>query len=163
MERFTISLDDRLARQFDTWRVAHLYENRSEAVRDLLRAEIGRGRLKGARSGQCVACLSYVFDHHERDLAERLTHLQHEHHELTMSTMHVHLDHEHCLETVFLRGSTSMVGAFADQVMAERGVHHGNINVISVDLHEPHAKKRAAAKKSRARRAEVHVHFKPSA
>jgi CopG family nickel-responsive transcriptional regulator len=110
-----------------------------------------------------VACLSYVFNHHERDLAERLTHLQHEHHQLTMSTMHVHLDHEHCLETVLLRGPAAAVGAFADHVMAERGVHHGNINVISVDLHEPHAKRRALAKKTETRRGALHDHFKPSA
>lgn len=163
MERFTISLDDRLARQFDAWRARHRYANRSEAVRDLLRGEIGRGRLKESAAGSCVACLSYVYNHHERDLAERLTHLQHEHHELTMSTMHVHLDHEHCLETVFLRGSIAAVGAFADRVMAERGVHHGHVNVISVDRHEPHARKRTVAKKSGPRRGGAHLHLKPSA
>jgi hypothetical protein len=47
--------------------------------------------------------------------------------------------------------------------MAERGVHHGNINVISVDLHEPHAKRRALAKKTETRRGALHDHFKPSA
>jgi CopG family nickel-responsive transcriptional regulator len=163
MERFTISLDDRLASQFDAWRTARSYANRSEAVRDLLRSVIGRGRSSKGSAGQCVACLSYVFNHHERDLAERLTHLQHEHHELTMSTMHAHLDHEHCLETVLLRGSTSQVTAFADRVMAERGVHHGNINVIDVDLHEPHAaRQRAARKRDATRSATAHVHVKPT-
>ena len=167
MERFTISLDDRLAKQFETWRAAHRYENRSEAIRDLLRAEIGRGHMRGANSGACVAALSYVFNHHERDLAERLTHLQHEHHELTMSTMHVHLDHEHCLETVLLRGPVAAVGAFADRIMAERGVHHGGINLISVDLHEPHGKRKAPARKAgpddHRHDAATHVHLKPSA
>jgi CopG family nickel-responsive transcriptional regulator len=155
MERFTISLDDRLAEQFDAWMAERSYVNRSEAVRDLLRAEIGKAQLRVAGK-QCVACLSYVFNHHERDLAERLTALHHDHHDLAVSTMHAHLDHDHCLETSILRGPTARVAQFADQVCAERGVHHGNLNIIGVELHQPHqaggAKVRGAA----------HVHLRPA-
>jgi CopG family nickel-responsive transcriptional regulator len=85
----------------------------------------------------CIACLSYVYNHHERDLSERLTGLQHAHHELTISSMHAHLDHDHCLETVILKGQTAAVQRFADAVCAERGVHHGKVNLISVDVHAP--------------------------
>ena len=34
MQRFTISLDDKLAEEFDAWIAGHAYANRSEAVRD---------------------------------------------------------------------------------------------------------------------------------
>ncbi len=88
MERFTISLDERLAQQFDTWLVERSCANRSEAVRDLLRAELSKAKLRGPAGRQCVACLSYVFNHHERDLGERLTSMQRDHHHLTVSTMH---------------------------------------------------------------------------
>lgn len=160
MERFTISLDDRLAEQFDGWMAERSYANRSEAIRDLLRAEIGKAQLQAGAGTQCVACLSYVFNHHERDLAERLTALHHEHHDLTISTMHAHLDHDHCLETVILRGPTTQVSRFSDEVCAERGVHHGKLNLISVELHEPHGRaKRGAAKSA----AHTHVHLKPAA
>lgn len=159
MERFTISLDDRLAEQFDAWMAARRYANRSEAVRDLLRAEIGKAQLQEATSRHCVACLSYVFNHHERELAERLTALQHAHHDLTISTMHAHLDHEHCLETVILRGGTREVTQFSDAVCAERGVHHGKLNIIGVDLHEPHGDARPRTRQGAA----PHVHVKPAA
>ena len=142
MERFTISLDDKLAQEFDTLIAQRGYRSRSEAVRDLLRAELERTRQREAPQGDCIACLSYVFNHHERDLGERITDMQHEHHELTVSTMHAHLDHDHCLETVILRGDTRDVQAFSDALCAERGVHHGHVNVISVESHEPHAKPR---------------------
>ncbi len=158
MERFTISLDDRLAEQFDAWMAEHRYANRSEAVRDLLRAEIGKAQLQTSVGRHCVACLSYVFNHHERELAERLTALQHAHHDLTISVMHAHLDHEHCLETAILRGPSVDVSRFADAVCAERGVHHGKLNIIGVDLHEPHGDGR----RGRRRDAAAHVHVKPS-
>lgn len=87
MQRFTISLDDQLAAQFDQWIARRGYENRSEAVRDLFRAELERTHQQTGAARHCVACLSYVFNHHERDLSERLTGLQHAHHDLTVSTM----------------------------------------------------------------------------
>jgi CopG family nickel-responsive transcriptional regulator len=137
MERFTISLDDKLAHEFDHWIAGRGYANRSEAIRDLFRAELERTRQATHQSVHCVACLSYVYNHHERDLAERLTGLHHAQHELTIASMHAHLDHDHCLETVILKGETAAVQRFADAVCAERGVHHGKVNLISVDVHGP--------------------------
>src|SRR5437867_3757248 len=72
MQRFTISLEEPLAEAFDAWIAERGYSNRSEAVRDLLRAELGRTLIDTARSLHCVAALSYVYNHHERDLGERL-------------------------------------------------------------------------------------------
>jgi CopG family nickel-responsive transcriptional regulator len=140
MQRFTISLDDTLAAAFDDFIARRGYANRSEAVRDLLRAKLQNADLGDPRTRlHCVGCLSYVYNHHERDLAERVTSLQHAHHDLTVSSMHAHLDHDHCLETVLLRGPTDAVRRFADALCAERGVHHGHLNLIAVDLHHPHA------------------------
>ena len=155
MQRFTISLDDALAEQFDTWIAARGYENRSEAVRDLLRAELQHTRLDAGKALHCVANLSYVYNHHERDLAERLMRLQHEHHDLVASTMHVHLDHEHCLETAILRGRTAQVTRLANLICAERGVHHGKLNLVAVELHQPHRHGKGSG-------APQHLHLKPA-
>lgn len=132
MERFTISLDDSLAQQFDELIVSRGYSNRSEAVRDLIRGGIESDKQRTTPKGLCVANLSYLFNHHERDLAERLTAQQHAHHELTVAAMHTHLDHDMCLESVILRGPAADVIAFADSLMAERGVKHGKLNIISL-------------------------------
>jgi CopG family transcriptional regulator, nickel-responsive regulator len=134
MERFTISLDKDLARQFDALLKRKGYRNRSEAVRDMLRGDLESARLDNDESLHCVAALSYVYNHHVRALAERLTSLQHDNHDLVLSSMHVHLDHDNCLETVILRGKTKAVRAFANSLIAEPEVRHGQINLISVDV-----------------------------
>ncbi len=134
MERITISLDDELARQFDALLARKGYGNRSEAVRDLIRGELERERLARAEARWCVATLSYVFNHQERELARRLTQAQHHHHDLHLSTLHLHLDHDNCLEVVVLQGKTEQVRRFSDQVMAEAGVRHGHLNLIPVEL-----------------------------
>jgi CopG family nickel-responsive transcriptional regulator len=153
MQRFTISLDDQLATAFDQWIEGRGYANRSEAVRDLFRAELERSLQSEPHGRHCVASLSYVYNHHERELGERLTEMQHAHHDLTLSTLHAHLDHDHCLETVLLRGPAVAVRAFADRICAERGVHHGKLNLISVESHQRHRHDGHDA---------PHVHLKPA-
>lgn len=134
MDRFTISLDKTLAVAFDELIKERGYTTRSEAVRDVLRTHLQQSRLQRDSKGRCVANLSYVYNHHERELSERLASIQHEHHDLTISTMHAHLDQEQCLESVLLKGSIRGVRRFAEAIIAERGVRHGQLNLISVEL-----------------------------
>lgn len=136
MQRVTISLDDDLATLFDAIVRERRYASRSEAVRDLVRQSVDATRL--ADAGACVASLSYVYDHRTRALAARLLDLQHAHHDLVVATTHIALDHEASLETVLLRGPVAAVRALADQIVAERGVRFGRINLISVDANDDH-------------------------
>jgi len=133
MRRMTISMDDDLADLFDKFMEEKGYTSRSEAIRDLLRGEIGREGVKEGTARECVGTLSYVFNHHERQLASRLAAMHHDHHDVTVSAMHAHLDHDNCLETVILRGPTKTVMEFAESVIAEKGVRHGKMNMIPVD------------------------------
>jgi len=146
MKRLTMSLDDELADAFDALVQSRGYENRSEAFRDLLRADLGQRHAHAHPEGPCVATLSYVYDHHQRQLAMRLTDLQHDHHELTVSTTHAHLDHDHCVEVVILRGPTAQVAAFAQRVIAQPGVSHGNLHMVPMTEQVAHG----------------HVHLEPA-
>jgi CopG family transcriptional regulator, nickel-responsive regulator len=139
MDRFTISLDERLASAFDALIKERGYATRSEAVRDILRSHLQQSEEKRDRKGECVANLSYVYNHHERELSERLTRIQHAHHDLTVSTMHAHLDHDQCIESVILKGPVHQVRQFADEITAETGVRHGKLNLVNVELGKPHS------------------------
>jgi len=147
MERVTISLDEGLLEEFDGFIRRKGYENRSEAVRDLVRRRLEEDRLAEGHAQHAVACLSYVYNHEQRELARRLTRAQHKHHDLMLSTLHVHLDHENCLEVVLLQGRTPEVRSFAETTIAETGVRHGNLHLVPADMvrgqhshdrHEPH-------------------------
>lgn len=139
MERFTISLDANLAEEFDRFIHARGYQNRSEAMRDILRQHIEHERLRTEQAPNCVAAVSYVYSHHERALAERVVNLQHHYHDLTIASMHAHLDHDQCIESLLLKGPTEQVRACAERLMAERGVRHGALNLVPVDeVLDPH-------------------------
>jgi CopG family transcriptional regulator, nickel-responsive regulator len=138
MDRFTISLDEKLANAFDELIKERGYATRCEAVRDILRTNLQHNAEKRDTRGSCIANLSYVYNHHERELAERLTSIQHAHHELTVSTMHAHLDHDQCIETVLLKGSVKRVREFAEEIIAERGVRHGSLTLVNAEFGTPH-------------------------
>jgi CopG family transcriptional regulator, nickel-responsive regulator len=143
MQRITVTIDDELVAAIDRVIKTHGYQNRSEAIRDLARAGIGQlaeeraprgsgGRAAEAR--ECVGALVYVYDHEARALSRRLTHAFHDHHDLTVATTHVHLDHESCMEVTVLRGRTDEVRHVADHITAERGVRHGRLVVVPVEV-----------------------------
>jgi CopG family nickel-responsive transcriptional regulator len=135
VERITISVSDEFAAELAAFMESNSYDNRSEAVRDLARLGLERTRIDQGMAGDCVATLSYVFDHHTRELAKRLTDAHHAHHDLQVATMHVHLDHESCLEVAVLRGDAAEVREFAKAVIAERGVAHGHVSFVPVAVH----------------------------
>lgn len=138
MERITLSLDADLAAEFDALVRDKGYASRSEAMRDVLREHLLADSTRRGRAHPCIAALSFVYNHHERDLGERLKRLQHEHHDLTVSSMHAHLDHDECIETLILQGRSDAVRRFAESIMAERGVRHGQLNLIPVARGDAH-------------------------
>jgi CopG family nickel-responsive transcriptional regulator len=146
-ERFTVSLDEELAASFEEYRRRAGYASRSEAVRDLLREFLSRQRADSEPEGDCVGVLTYIYDHQQRDIGRRITGAQHEQHDLSVATLHVHLDHDHCLESCILRGPLPRVQAFADRIVARRGVSHGDLHIVPAAVRsgahehggEPHA------------------------
>jgi CopG family nickel-responsive transcriptional regulator len=133
MQRLTISIEDDLATDFEALMQARGYGNRSEAIRDLVRRELGHAIVEAQPDALCVATLTYLYDHHERTVTNRLADMQHDHHELTVSAMHAHLDPDRCVETVILRGPAEQVRRFAHGVLAQRGVRQGGLHLVVLD------------------------------
>lgn len=126
LTRFGISIEEKLLGQFDELIASKGYVNRSEAIRDLIRAALIEKEWADDDQ-QTVATVTLVFDHHTRDLSDKLTEHQHSHYEEIVSTLHVHLDHNHCLEVVVIKGLASRVKRIADELIGTKGVKHGKL------------------------------------
>lgn len=145
MQRLTITLDDATAAELDAFMAERGYSNRSEAMRDLLRAGLRETGARGTQ-GPCMAVVSYIYDHHERDLGRRLMQAQHDHHALGVATLHTHLDHDNCLEVVLLRGTAEAVRGFAQALVSERGVRLGGMNLLPLPASAQPARRKPRAK-----------------
>jgi len=155
MQRMTITLDDPLVAEFEAYLETHGYTNRSEAIRDLIRARLESEQLAREPQGECLGQLSYVYNHAERELAARMTRAQHHQHDLAVATLHIHLDHDNCMETVVLRGPVERVRGFANAVIAQAGVRHGTLSILPVRIREQAHEHGDGA--------EPHLHFEPLA
>jgi CopG family transcriptional regulator, nickel-responsive regulator len=130
LTRVSISLENALLEAFDHYLSAKGYATRSEAIRDLIRDCLIRQEAEQAR-GELVAVVTLVYDHHARELAARLIDKQHHHHDLVVSSLHVHLGERHCLEVSILRGPVDQVRHLGDELLATKGVLHGEVTLTS--------------------------------
>ena len=126
LTRIGVAIDGELLGRFDTLIEKRGYDNRSEAFRDLIRAELVR-ESSSRPSGQVAGSLTVIYDHHVRLLEEKLTELQHAHTRIIVSVLHVHLDHDNCMEILALRGAAGDVRQFADRLSAVKGVKHAQL------------------------------------
>jgi len=124
--RFGISMDDRLLAKFDKLIEDKGYKNRSEAVRDLIRNALVEEHWANDRE-EAVGTVSLVYDHHTRELSDKLTEHQHSHHRNIISALHVHLDAHHCLEVVVIKGRAGEIKRLADELIGTKGVKHGRL------------------------------------
>ena len=148
LTRFGVALETPLLAELDAL-VQERGCTRSELFRDLARAEVVKSKVR--RGVRAVATLTLVYDHHVRDLSEKLTALQHELGELVHSTLHVHLNHDYCLEVIVLRGISTQLQAIAERILATRGVKHGGLELITDVDHDaaPKAARKGAAGRGR--------------
>jgi CopG family nickel-responsive transcriptional regulator len=128
LTRVSISLESALLEAFDRSIWAKGYATRSEAIRDLIRDKLIREEVAPGK-GEQVAVVTLVYDHHARELAARLIDKAHHHHDLVVSSLHVHLGERHCLEVSVLRGPTEKVRHLGEELLATKGVLHGEITL----------------------------------
>ncbi|HJX73994.1 MAG TPA: nickel-responsive transcriptional regulator NikR [Candidatus Deferrimicrobiaceae bacterium] len=128
--RFGVSLERELLERFDLLIGRKGYANRSEAIRDLIRDSLVRERWETGK-GKAVGAITLVYNHDTRELADKLTDLQHAHFQSIVSTLHVHLDAHHCLEVLVLRGKALEIKTIADQLIGTRGVKHGTFSATA--------------------------------
>jgi len=127
--RCGISLDGELLRRFDAYIGSEGYDNRSKAIADLIRKEfVADAYLKG---GAVAGAVTMVYDHHKREVVNKLLDIQHDHGDIIVSSQHVHLDHDNCLEIIAVKGAAAKVKALAGALKAVKGVKHSTLGVTS--------------------------------
>jgi len=135
MIRFGVSMDAGLLARFDELIDRTGGGNRSEAVRDLVRARLQEDQVSDPNA-RVLGVLTLVYDHHQRELQDKLVALQHEHLDAVVSTLHVHASHDSCLEVLLLKGRAGTLRDFASALSSFRGVHHSHFMLTAVS-HDP--------------------------
>jgi len=131
LSRIGVAIATDLLGKFDTLIQKRGYTNRSEAFRDLIRAELVRESSTARPAGRVVGTVTLVYDHHVRLLEEKLTNLQHDYHKVILSNLHVHLDHDRCMEVIALLGPSAEVQKFGELIGSIKGVQHAQLTITA--------------------------------
>jgi CopG family transcriptional regulator, nickel-responsive regulator len=129
LSRTGVSLEEDLLREFDRLIARRGYQNRSEAIRDLIREALLAETVDTNRP--VVGTLTLVYDHHIPNLSEKLTDAQHSAGAMILAATHVHLDQHYCLEVIIMKGRSRDLQALADRLLALRGVELGKLVLTS--------------------------------
>ncbi len=127
--RFGISLPRDLVSKFDDLIKEKQYTNRSKAFGDLIRQELIKREWKEGK--EIAGAITLIYDHHKRELLNRITDVQHDFQKVIISTQHIHLDHNNCLEIVAIKGSPKAAEKLTDSVKSIKGVKHVTLSMSS--------------------------------
>jgi CopG family nickel-responsive transcriptional regulator len=133
MVRFGVSIPAGLLAKFDALIEAKGYTSRSEALRDLIRDDlVSTAWEQRDGHGPAIGTITIVYDHHAREIADRLVELAHDHLDLIISSMHAHLAHDACVEVLLVRGPQAAIQSLSDRLISTRGVKHGRLVVTGL-------------------------------
>jgi CopG family nickel-responsive transcriptional regulator len=129
LARIGVSLERDLLKWFDRAISKKNYDNRSEAIRDLIRDQMVAEEID--KDEVVVGSLTVVYDHHRPNLTEKIVETQHRARGKVLAATHVHLDHHNCLEVIIMKGRSGDLKDLANRILSLRGVKHGQLVITS--------------------------------
>ena len=136
LARFGISIPKDLLDAFDEYIRRKHYANRSEAIRDLIRQKLVEEEWRESKE-EVAGVITYLYDHHKRELVDKLMDIQHDYFDQIITTQHIHVDHHRCLEVILVKGKANEIKELADKIQALKGVLHLNLTLTTLGKNIP--------------------------
>ena len=124
LSSFGVSLEEDLLHAFDQSIGGQGYQNRSEAIRDLIRDHLIQKKV-GKGDEEVVGVITLLYDHRTHHLSDVLG---------VNASLHIHLDAHNCLEVVVVRGAASKVHEVAGKLIATKGVQNGRLITTTTEI-----------------------------
>ncbi len=128
--RFGVSMEETLLKKFDRLISRKGYQNRSEALRDLIRESLVQEEWEEGKK-ETVGTIAIVYSHHTRELSRTLTDMQHRYYESILSSLHIHLNEHNCLEVLVVKGRGEDIRKISERLIGTKGVKHGKLSLTT--------------------------------
>jgi CopG family transcriptional regulator, nickel-responsive regulator len=133
LSRFGVSLEEDLLAAFDLSIGGMGYQNRSEAIRDLIRDHLIQKKV-GQGDTEVIGVVTLVYDHRVHRLSDILADMQHKAEVAVNASLHIHLDEHNCLEVIVIRGRGDKVHEISGKLIATKGVQNGKLVTTTPEL-----------------------------
>lgn len=129
LARLSFSLEQCLLDKLENLVETKGYSNRSEFIRDLIRSRLVEEEWEG--NEEALGTITLIYDHHSRQLSDKLHEVQHAYHHHILATTHVHLDRHLCAEMIMAKGPAEQIRQLANQLQQLKGVLHASLAMAS--------------------------------
>ncbi len=128
VQRITISLPDTVHRQFEEMMVERGFQNRSQAISEVLTQHIADYySLKGNRL--MAGTITLFYDHKRPGLQQQLSDIQYANIREVISSLHVLLENSNTMEVILVQGPARKLRQIANKLLSCKGVLAGRLNL----------------------------------
>jgi len=132
ISRFGVSINKNVLKKFDDLIRGQKYQTRSKAVEDLMNEVLTNSSLSKSNAA-VIATINIIYDHHKRELLQKLTAVQHDFQPVILSSQHIHLDHRNCFETITARGKKKEIEKLFSLIKSAKGVKNAAASMFAVE------------------------------
>lgn len=126
LARIGVSLEGELLKSFDKWVFEEGYPTRSEAIEGLINSALVKKQWQKPRT-YVAGAIIFVYDHHRRQLVNKMLNIQHNFDKIIISSQHIHLDHNNCLEIIAVKGLVREILGLATDIKSVKGIKHSDL------------------------------------
>jgi CopG family nickel-responsive transcriptional regulator len=138
VSRISVSLPPELLVELDGMVQSRGYDSRSQAIGEMVHTQLAEH--KRALGDEVMAgTLTLLYNRSTRGLQGRLADLQYEYIAEVISSLHVHLTEDRMLEVLLVQGPAAKLQAIANEMVAQRGVVTGRLELLAAVLPPLHA------------------------
>lgn len=130
VKRFGVSLESDLLDALDDLVDRKGLPNRSQAIRYLIRRNVVER--KWDDNAEVAGSIVLVYNHNRRDHLIQTIQARKDNLHLVLSLQHVHLNNDICMETIAVRGKARQLQGMADELIAIKGMLHGELVMAAV-------------------------------
>ena len=138
VSRISISLPPDLLAELDRMVEGSSYGSRSQAIGEMVSYQLAEHK-RTLGNEVMAGTLTLLYNRATRGLQGRLADIQYQHITEVISSLHVHLSEDQMLEVLLVQGPASQLQAIADEMIAQRGVVTGHLQLLAAVIPPLHA------------------------
>jgi CopG family nickel-responsive transcriptional regulator len=143
VSRISVSLPPELLVELDGMVESRGYDSRSQAIGEMVNYQLAEHK-RSLGNEVMAGTLTLLYNRATRSLQERLADIQYHHIAEVISSLHVHLTEDQMLEVILVQGPAARLQAIADEMLAQRGVITGRLQLLAAVIPPLHASSPAA-------------------
>jgi len=124
----SLSIPKTLLEKVDSYIKEQGFANRSEIIRQALRAYLSEGRKLGELQGKIIATITIVYRRGDR--TGQIADVQHGYSNVVLTFLHTHVEEGYCIEIIVAKGEAKTINAFITALKANRQISEVKVTLL---------------------------------